>query len=69
MQQIATKVFICASLAFGLTGILIVLTAGGPDTPDTPLTELLIRILFLNVFIILPSFALSIAARYLNPKK
>lgn len=68
MQKIATKVFIYASISFGITGILIVLTAGGPDTPDTPLSEFLIRVLFLSVFIILPSFALSLAGKYLDPR-
>lgn len=69
MQKIATKVFIYASLAFGVVGILLVLTSGGPDTPDTPLTELLVRLLFATVFVILPSFALSIAGKYLDGKK
>lgn len=68
MQKIATQVFIYASIAFGLTGIALVLTASGPDTPDSQLSELLIRLLFINVFIILPSFALSIAGKYLNGK-
>ena len=66
MQKIATRVFIYASLLFGVIGLLIVLTSGGPNTPDTPLTETLIRLLFGTVFIILPSFALSIAGKYLN---
>ena len=68
MQKIATRVFICSSVCFGIVGILIVLTAGGPDQPDSDLTELLIKLLFINVFIILPSFALSIASKYLNGK-
>ncbi len=68
MQKIATRVFIGASIAFGLIGIAIVLTAGGPDTPDTALTETLIRLLFATVFIILPSFALSLAGKYLTQK-
>lgn len=68
MQKIATRVFIYASLLFGVIGLLIVLTSGGPNTPDTPLTETLIRLLFGTVFIILPSFALSIAGKYLNGK-
>ena len=55
-------------MCFGIVGILIVLTAGGPDQPDSDLTELLIKLLFINVFIILPSFALSIASKYLNGK-
>lgn len=66
MQKIATKIFIYASIVFGIIGILIVLTAGGPNTPDTALTEFLIRLLFTTVFIILPSFALSLAGRYLS---
>jgi hypothetical protein len=68
MQKIATKVFIYASISFGIIGLLVVLTAGGPDTPDSKLSETLIRLLFANVFIILPAFALSIAGKYLNGK-
>jgi len=68
MQRIATKVFIYASVVFGIVGILIVLTASGPDKKDSVLSETLIRILMADVFIILPSFALSIAGKYLNGK-
>lgn len=66
MQKIATRIFIYASVAFGIIGLIIVLTASGPDTPDTKLDETLIRLLFTTVFIILPSFALSVAGKYLN---
>lgn len=69
MQQIATKVFMYASIAFGIVGMLIVLTAAGPDKPDSHTTELLIRLLFATVFVILPSFALSVAGKYLNNNK
>lgn len=68
MQKIATRVFIYASLVFGVLGIATVLTASGPDTPDSDLSEMLIKLLVIDVFIILPSFALSIAGRYLNGK-
>lgn len=68
MQKIATRIFIYASVVFGVIGILIVLTASGPDKPDSALSELLIRLLFAAVFIILPSFALSVAGKYLNNK-
>lgn len=68
MQKIATKVFIYASLVFGILGILVVLTASGPDKPDSALSEVLIKLLAINVFIILSSFALSIAGKYLNGK-
>lgn len=68
MQKIATKVFSYASLTFGVIGILVVLTSSGPDKPDSALSEVLIKLLFINVFVILSSFALSIAGKYLNFK-
>jgi Na+/H+ antiporter NhaA len=68
MQKIATRVFIYASITFGIVGILIILTASGPDQPDSPLSQLLIRLLMINVFIILPAFALSVAGKYLKSK-
>lgn len=68
MQKIATRVFMYASITFGIIGVLIVLTASGPDQPDSDVSQVLIRLLFVNVFIILPAFALSIAGKYLNGK-
>ena len=68
MQKIATRVFIYASATFGVIGILTVLTASGPDKPDSDTSEFFIKLLFINVFIILPSFALSVAGKYLNGK-
>ncbi len=68
MQKIATRVFIFASITFGIIGILVVLTSSGPDKPDSALSEFLIKLLFINVFIILPSFALSMAGKYLKNK-
>ncbi len=61
MQKIATKVFIYSSVAFGIIGILIVLV-GGPDG-DSPTLH---RLLLATVCIILPSFALSVAGKYLK---
>jgi len=68
MQKIATRVFIYASIAFGIIGILVVITGSGPDKADSYVSELLIRLLGITVFIILPSFALSIAGKYLRTK-
>ena len=62
MQKIATKVFIIASLAFGVLGILVVLTQPKDDS-------ILSKLLFITVFVILPSFSLSVAGKYLNDKK
>ncbi len=61
MQKIATRIFIYASLVFGVLGIAVVLTQPKDDS-------LLSKLLFVTVFIILPSFALSVAGKYLNGK-
>jgi hypothetical protein len=61
MQKIATKVFIYASLAFGVLGILVILTEAKDHS-------LLLRLFQVTIFIILPSFAVSIAGKYLNGK-
>ena len=68
MQKMATRVFIYSSIFFGIIGILVVMTASGPDAPDSNISQILIRLLFATVFIILPSFALSLASKYLNDK-
>lgn len=68
MQKIATRVFIYSSIVFGIIGLLVVLTALGPDQADSRLSEILIRGLFATVFVILPSFALSVAGKYLDNK-
>lgn len=69
MQKIATRVFIYASIAFGIIGIFAVWTlpAGG-DANSSSLHMILMELLFTTVFIILPSFALSVAGKYLNGK-
>lgn len=67
MQKIATRVFIYSSLVFGVIGILVVLTL--PDNGDansSVLHLILMKLLFTTVFIILPSFAVSVASKYLN---
>lgn len=66
MEKISTRIFIGASLVFGATGILLVLF-GGPDD-NAPINQVLIKMLMICVFVILPSFAFSIAAKYLNGK-
>ncbi|HWT55594.1 MAG TPA: hypothetical protein VN031_01030 [Candidatus Microsaccharimonas sp.] len=69
MQRIATRIFICASVTFGLIGILMILTTPfGPNKPDSHTTEVLMKLLGINVFVILPSFAISIAGKYLKSK-
>ena len=65
MQKIATKVFVWASLAFGVIGLLMVITTAPTD--DGP-NVILLKLLFTTVIVILTSFALSVASKYLNGK-
>lgn len=68
MQKVATKVFIVASVVFGVLGILLVLTLPGPNTPDNSsgVNMMIMRLIMATVFVILPSFALSVAGKYLK---
>lgn len=60
MQKIATKIFIIASVTFAIIGSIMILV-GGPD--DGGIIQ---KLFFINVFIILSSFALSVAGKYLK---
>lgn len=66
MQKIATRVFIIASIAFGIIGISLALF--GQDNDNAQPNIILMRLLMTTVFIILPSFALSMASKYLSEK-
>lgn len=69
LQKIATRVFMGSSLAFGVTGILFILSLPGRDDNNmSDYSIVLQKILFVCVFVILPSFALSVATKYLNGK-
>jgi len=68
MQKIATKVFIYSSVVFGILGILLVLTMSGANENDSELNLIIMKLLMATVFVILPSFALSVASKYLNGK-
>lgn len=68
MQKIATRVFIVASLIFGVLGIIQVLTMPNNDQDMSDFNRTIMRLLMASVFIILSSFAVSIAGRYLNGK-
>ena len=65
MQKIATRVFIYSSIAFGIFGILLVLSNKGDNSEPN---KILMKLILITVFIILPSLALSIAGKYLNDK-
>jgi heme/copper-type cytochrome/quinol oxidase subunit 1 len=68
MQKIATRVFIYASILFGILGILQVLTMPDNDNDMSDFNRIVMRLLMATVFIILPSFALSVAGKYLKER-
>jgi hypothetical protein len=68
MQKIATRVFIGASVVFGVLGIIQVLTLPENDNYMSDFNRVIMRLLMATVFVILPSFALSVAGKYLKDK-
>lgn len=66
MQRIATNVFIIASITFGVLGMLMVLTGMDPDERNTGIELVVTRVFMASVFVILTSFALSVAGKYLK---
>ena len=68
MQKISTRIFIGASLLFGVLGIIMVLTGTDPDENSTGFTLVITKLFMATVFVILPSFALSVAGKYLDNK-
>lgn len=66
MQKIATRIFMYASVVFGLLGITLALF--GADDDNDPFNAMMLKLIMITIFIILPSFALSIASKYLNGK-
>ena len=69
MEKIAPKIFIYASLLFGVLGILMVLFTPGDDNNPSLFDTILLKSFLITVFVILPSFALSVASKYLNGKR
>lgn len=68
MKKITTHLFVYASVLFGIIGMMFVATIPDSDRDATPFHWILMRLLLATVFIILPSFALSISSKYLNGK-
>lgn len=68
MQKIATRVFISASVVFGVLGLVQVLTMPENDNDMSDFNKIIMKLLMATVFIILPSFALSVAGKFLNDK-
>ena len=69
MQKMATQIFIYSSVAFGIIGIVtfLLLPTDG-NRANSILNTVLMKLLYTDIFIILPSFALSVAGKYLKDK-
>jgi hypothetical protein len=65
MKNLPTRVFIYSSITFGVIGILLILIEG-PSAEYSMLYQTLHKLLLATVCIILPSFALSVAEKYLK---
>lgn len=68
MQKIATQIFIYASITFGFLGIILVFVTPEGNVADSNTYIIFHKLLLSTVCIILTSFALSIACKYLNNK-
>jgi hypothetical protein len=68
MQKIATRVFMGTSVIFGILGVIQVLTMPDNDNDMSGFNRIIMRLLMATVFIILTSFALSIAGKYLKDR-
>lgn len=68
MQKIATTIFIGASLVFGVLGTIMVLTGFEPNENNAGFELVVAKIFQMSIFVILTSFALSVASKYLKTK-
>ena len=66
MQKQATNVFIGASVVFGILGVLFWATTPLDDSQNSDLSDILSRLLGITASVILASFALSVAGKYLG---
>lgn len=69
MQKIATRVFIYSSVLFGILGIFIALTGMDPNEKSHGIELVVTKLFMCTIFVILSSFALSVATKYLDGKK
>ena len=70
MQKIATRIFVVASAAFGVFGICLVLSLPSANNlPEPAITVVFQKLLVSSGFVVLSSFALSVAGKYLKSGK
>jgi hypothetical protein len=69
MQKIATRVFIISSISFGVFGILLVLIPQGPFDNTNIFFTVTQKLFMISVFVVLSSFAITVASRFLINKR
>lgn len=69
MQKLSTNVFIVASVLFGILGVVMVFADIEPGDNKTAFEFIVGKLFMALVFVILSSFALSVAGKYLRSKK
>jgi len=69
VQKIATLVFVWSSVLFGTLGIVMVLTGIDPDDNTAGVSLVITKALMCSIFVILTSFALSVASRFLDDNR
>ena len=69
MQKIATLVFVWSSVLFGTLGIVMVLTGIDPDDNTAGISLVITKALMCSIFVILTSFAVSVASRFLDDNR
>ncbi len=68
MQKYATRLFVYSSISFGIFGVLLVLTLPSEGSDNDEPSNIIFKLLLTSGFIVLTSFALSVAGKYLNGK-
>jgi putative Ca2+/H+ antiporter (TMEM165/GDT1 family) len=66
MQKIAKKIFISASVVFGILGIIYWITIPREGDTASDFNQTVLILLGSTVSVILSSFALSVAGKYLS---
>jgi len=69
MQKIATRIFVIASIVFGALGLIQVLTLSEDSSDASGFHRIVMRLLIASIFVILSSFAVSVAGKYLTDNR
>ncbi|MCA9346493.1 hypothetical protein KC960_03305 [Candidatus Saccharibacteria bacterium] len=62
----SVKIFRISSISFGCIGVLTIITAPDNNNSQSSINKILFRLLAISGFVVLSSFALSVASKYLD---